>query len=66
MFERVLRLASCIFFMHCKISYMKTYAGVLKDFANFSGKHLHWKTPAMQALRLATLLRRDSNTSVFL
>ena len=28
--------------------------GVLKDFASFSGKHLHWKTPALQAFRSAT------------
>ena len=36
---------------------------VLKNFANFSEKHLRWETPACQP---ATLLKRESNTNDFL
>ena len=32
----------------------------LKTFANFSGKHVRWKIPALQAARTETLLKRDS------
>ena len=39
---------------------------VLKKFADFSGKHLRCKTSALQTLRLATLLKRDSNTAIFI
>ena len=39
---------------------------VLKNFAHFSGKHLRWEKPVLQALRPATLLKRDPNTVVFL
>ena len=35
--------------------------GILKNFATFTGKHLK-----LQALTLATLLKRDCNTGVFL
>ena len=42
--------------------------GVLKNFANFSGKHLCWSLFLIkwQDFCLATLLKRDSNTGVFL
>ena len=42
--------------------------GVLKNFANFTGKCLRLSLflIKLQALRLATLLKRDSNTGVFL
>ena len=41
---------------------------VLKNFANFTGEHLCCILflIKLQAFRLATLLKRDSNTSVFL
>ena len=39
--------------------------GVLKNFANFTGKHLRWSLSLIK-LRPATLLKRDSNTGVFL
>ena len=40
----------------------------LKNFAIFTGKHLCWSLflTKLQVLRSATLLKRDSNTSVFL
>ena len=37
--------------------------GVLKNFANITGKHLCW---SLCCLRPATLLKRDSKTGVFL
>ena len=42
--------------------------GVLKKIANFTGKYLCWSLflIKLQASRPATLLRRDSNTGVFL
>ena len=42
--------------------------GVLKYFANFTGKHLRWSLFLIkrQDFWIATLLKRDSNTSVFL
>ena len=42
--------------------------GVLKNFANFTGKYLCWSLFLinLQALRSATLLKRNSNTAVFL
>ena len=42
--------------------------GVLKNFANFTEKHLGWSLflNKAAALRHATLLERDSNTGVFL
>ena len=41
---------------------------VLKNFAIFLGKHLCWSLflTNLQSFRTATLLKRDSNTSVFL
>ena len=41
---------------------------VLKNFANFTGKRLRWSLflIKLQAPRSATLLKRDSNTDVFL
>ena len=41
---------------------------VLKHFANFTGKHLCWDLffTKLQALSPATLLKKDSNTGVFL
>ena len=41
--------------------------GVLKNFASFTGKHLCWGLFLinLQALRSATLLKRNSNTGVF-
>ena len=41
---------------------------VLKKFAIFTGKHLSWSIflVRMQDFMLATLLKRDSNTVVFL
>ena len=40
----------------------------LKNFASFTGKHLCWSLflIKLHALRPATLLKRDSNTAVFL
>ena len=42
--------------------------GVLKNFANFTGKHLCWSLFLinLQAFRSATLLKKDFNTSVIL
>ena len=42
--------------------------GVLKNFAIFTGKHLCWRffLRKLQIWRLATLLKRDPNTGVFL
>ena len=42
--------------------------GVLKNFANFIGKQLHWNFffITLKALSPATLLKKDSNSSVFL
>ena len=42
--------------------------GILKHFANFTGKHLCWSFFLMklQALRPANLLKTDSNTDVLL
>ena len=42
--------------------------GVLKNFANFTAKHLCWSTffIKLQAWRAAALLKRDSNTGVIL
>ena len=37
---------------------------ILKNYANSSGQHLRWETPAL--LQPATLLKRGFNTSVFL
>ena len=41
---------------------------VFKDFARFAGKQLCWSLflIELQALSSATLLKRDSNTGVFL
>ena len=41
---------------------------ILKNFSNFSGKHLCWSLVLikLQAFRPATLLKRDSNTGVIL
>ena len=41
--------------------------GALKNFANFTGKHLCWSVFSikLQARGPATFLRRDSNTAVF-
>ena len=41
---------------------------VLKNFANFSGKHLCWSLSLihLKASRPTTLLKKDSNTGVFL
>ena len=46
---------------------MSFKVGVLKNFANFTGKHLCWRLflIKLQAFRPATLLKRDSNTGVF-
>ena len=42
--------------------------GILKNFANFTRYHLCWSLflKMLHAFRPATLLRRDSNTDVFL
>ena len=41
---------------------------ILKNFAIFTGKQLFWSLflIKLQAVRYATLLKRDSNTGVFL
>ena len=41
---------------------------VLKKFVIFTGKHLSWSLffKKLQALMLATLLKRDCNTDVFI
>ena len=40
----------------------------LKTYSKFTGKHLRWSLflIKLQAFRLATLLKKDSNTGVFL
>ena len=50
------------------LSQMFFKIGVLKNFANFIGKHQCWSLflIKLQAWRPATLLKRDSNTGVFL
>ena len=42
--------------------------GILKNFANFTGKHLHWNffLKKRQAVWAAALLKRDSDTGIFL
>ena len=42
--------------------------GVVKNFANFTGKHLCWSLflITLQVFRPTTLLKRYSNTDVFL
>ena len=41
--------------------------GVLKNFANFTGKHLCWSLfNKVASLQLASFLKRDSNSSAFL
>ena len=42
--------------------------GVLKNFANFTGKHLCWSlfSTKLHTFRPATLLKRDSCADVFL
>ena len=49
-------------------SQMLFKTGVLENFINFTGKHLCWSLFLInfQTFRPATLLKRDSNTSVFL
>ena len=49
-------------------SQMLIKIGVIKNFAKFTGKHLCWDTflIKLQALRPENLLKRDSNTGVFL
>ena len=46
----------------------RTAGGVLKNFANFTWKHLSWSLffKKLQAFRPATLLKRDSYTGAFL
>ena len=48
-------------------SHMFFKIDVLKNFTMFAGKHLPWSLflVKLQALRYATLLKRDSNTDVF-
>ena len=36
---------------------------ILQNFAIFTGKHLYW---SLRSMRTATLLKRDSNTGIFL
>ena len=52
----------------CSRSQMFFEIAVFKKFANFTGKHLRWTLLLikLQALRPATVLKRDSNTGVFL
>ena len=47
---------------------LKVEKAVLKNFAIFTGKHLRWSVLLidLQASRPATLLKRDSNTCIFL
>ena len=42
--------------------------GAFKNFTNFAGEHMCWSLflIQLQALSTATLLKRDSNTGVFL
>ena len=49
-------------------SHMFHKIGILKNFANFTGKHLCWSLFLIKLLTLrpATLLKNDFNTSVFL
>ena len=54
----------------CRSSYRHMFfkIGVIKNFAIFTGKHLCWSLFLIkfQTWRQATLLKRDSNTCVFL
>ena len=56
--------------LNLKSSHWNSYVkkGVLRNFANFIGKHLCRSlfSIGLQALRLAALLKRDSDTDVFL
>ena len=52
----------------CSRSQMFLKIDVLKNFAIFTGKHLSWSliSNKVVALKPATLLKRDSNTGIFL
>ena len=58
----------CMWRHVCTICTEAATGGVLKNFANFTGKHLCWShfLIKLQAWGSATLLKRDSNTDVFL
>ena len=63
-FHRVIRKTSC----RSKRSQMFFTVSFLKNFANFKGKHLCWSLFLIKllAFRSATLLKRETNTEVFL
>ena len=54
--------------LNCTYSSDTATGVVLKNFANFTGKHLCWSLffTRLQAFRPAALLKRDSYTGVFL
>ena len=64
-----------IYIFHFSIKVSKSYAGkglerlfLIQDMAIFTGKHLCWIlfSTKLRTFRPATLLKEDSNTSVFL
>ena len=64
-----------IYIFHFSIKVSKSYAGkglerlfLIQDMAIFTGKHLCWFlfSTKLRTFRPATLLKEDSNTSVFL
>ena len=59
--EQFLKPRSSLSLMFFKIDFVQ-------DFALFTGKHLRWSLflTKLQTFMSATLLKRDSNTSVFL
>ena len=65
----VLFLKKCISsHRRCRSSHQRhsIRKGVLKNFANFTGKYLHWSLfYEVASLQPASLLKRDSNTSAF-
>ena len=63
-----LLLAAFTGFFKSSRSHMFFKIGVLNNFTNFTGKYLCWSLLLikLQVFRPATLLKRDSNTGVFL
>ena len=61
-------ISSAICFLEAVTGRGSVKKGVLKNFANFTGKHLWWSLflIKLQALRPGALLKRSSNTGVFL
>ena len=67
-FKSFLMLLYRVLIFRSSGSQMFLKIGVLKNFANYTGKHLHWSLFLIKLLawRPVTLLKKDSNTGVFL